>query len=487
MSDFKIRTSLRVDDEEDELWNSASAAVFASQRTNSLPSPAGQRAPALQLRAHELASATSGFSPKYLIASGTYGQVFVAKLPSLPLAGPCAIKRVQPDAGEDVSAEVELLSKCNHANVLPLIGYSLGQMACMVFPLMSGGTLEDRVLRSPDGEERLRALGHATSPPALTWWERVRILRDAARGLVYLHTVCKTLHSDVKPSNILLDKRLNARLADFGLAAALQPPAPSAPSGASQSRSGSGPTSLAASPPHVPKAGPPQTPPDSRVLNSGVLNGGVLSTDSVVYTESPVYDDLPSPPLPARPQHQTQSALGLSPPWSAGGSAPVTPPRANADAPTEWLADSLGAVALDTHVDLRLQHRFFDDLPCTSQAASAEPSRSTPPRSPPRRIQLSPQPRSASSSARSGAPASPKLVALPVALPEALPPTSTPNLGEVDLRLHHRLYVMLARPLPSSTSLGLTCLTLAWPPLATLPRPPHPPLSLPTLPRPNST
>ena len=205
------------------LWNEASAAVFSRDAETASPGTPRVLKKAMQLRAHELSTATAGFNPKYLIASGTFGQVFAATLPSLPGAGVCAIKRVTADCGEDVSAEVELLSKAAHANLLPLLGFSHGHEACLVFPLMRGGTLEDRVIRTPAGEERLSALGQSSPPLPLAWWERVRILRDATRGLVYLHTICQTLHSDVKPSNILLDKRLNARLADFGLAAALQP------------------------------------------------------------------------------------------------------------------------------------------------------------------------------------------------------------------------------------------------------------------------
>lgn len=49
---------------------------------------------------------------------------------------------------------------------------------------------------------------------------RVAIARDVASGLLYLHeeTVNRIIHRDVKPANILLDEKMNARVADFGLA-----------------------------------------------------------------------------------------------------------------------------------------------------------------------------------------------------------------------------------------------------------------------------
>ena len=52
---------------------------------------------------------------------------------------------------------------------------------------------------------------------SLTWKLRLRIVRDAMRGLDYLHRA-SWLHRDIKPSNILLDINNHARLSDVGLA-----------------------------------------------------------------------------------------------------------------------------------------------------------------------------------------------------------------------------------------------------------------------------
>ncbi|KAM3302023.1 hypothetical protein P3S67_016525 [Capsicum chacoense] len=47
-----------------------------------------------------------------------------------------------------------------------------------------------------------------------------KIIQDVAKGLAYLHEECrqKILHLDIKPPNILLDEKLNAKLSEFGLA-----------------------------------------------------------------------------------------------------------------------------------------------------------------------------------------------------------------------------------------------------------------------------
>jgi serine/threonine protein kinase len=54
----------------------------------------------------------------------------------------------------------------------------------------------------------------------LDWATRCKICLGIARGLAYLHeeSAIRIVHRDIKASNILLDKDLNARISDFGLA-----------------------------------------------------------------------------------------------------------------------------------------------------------------------------------------------------------------------------------------------------------------------------
>lgn len=54
----------------------------------------------------------------------------------------------------------------------------------------------------------------------LDWQTRSKICIGTARGLAYLHEDVKPyiVHRDIKASNILLDKDLNPKIADFGLA-----------------------------------------------------------------------------------------------------------------------------------------------------------------------------------------------------------------------------------------------------------------------------
>jgi serine/threonine protein kinase len=92
-----------------------------------------------------------------------------------------------------------------------MIGYCKdGQYMALVYEYMSEGTLQEQIAGSGRNGKRL------------TWRQRLRIALDSAQGLEYLHRGCNPplIHRDVKSTNILLNAKLEAKIADFGLSKA---------------------------------------------------------------------------------------------------------------------------------------------------------------------------------------------------------------------------------------------------------------------------
>ncbi|KAL3521399.1 hypothetical protein ACH5RR_019548 [Cinchona calisaya] len=109
----------------------------------------------------------------------------------------------------EFQTEAELLTRVHHRNLTCLVGYCYEdtQMA-LVYEYMANGNLRELLSVKDDN--------------VLSWSERLQIALDAAQGLDYLHNGCKPLiiHRDIKSTNILLNEKLEAKLADFGLSRA---------------------------------------------------------------------------------------------------------------------------------------------------------------------------------------------------------------------------------------------------------------------------
>ncbi|KAJ6338923.1 hypothetical protein OIU76_008395 [Salix suchowensis] len=104
--------------------------------------------------------------------------------------------------------EVYLLSQIRHQNLVCLEGFCQeSKQQILVYEYLPGGSLADHLY----GPNKQRV--------SLSWVRRLKIAVDAAKGLDYLHNASdpRIIHRDVKCSNILLDKEMNAKVCDFGL------------------------------------------------------------------------------------------------------------------------------------------------------------------------------------------------------------------------------------------------------------------------------
>uniref|UniRef100_A0A0D9WV68 non-specific serine/threonine protein kinase n=1 Tax=Leersia perrieri TaxID=77586 RepID=A0A0D9WV68_9ORYZ len=157
----------------------------------------------------DLHRATQGFKSKCLLGVGGFGRVYKGVLPNSNME--IAIKKVSHDSNQGMKefvAEVVSLGRLQHCNLVRLLGYCRRKGELMlVYEYMSNGSL-DKYLHDQDNK------------PTLTWAQRFQIIKDIASGLLYLHEEWEkvVIHRDIKASNVLLDKDMNARLGDFGLA-----------------------------------------------------------------------------------------------------------------------------------------------------------------------------------------------------------------------------------------------------------------------------
>ncbi|XAR49384.1 Non-specific serine/threonine protein kinase [Bertholletia excelsa] len=168
----------------------------------------------------ELERATENFSEKNLIGRGKSGIVYRGTLSDGTMVAVKKIIESEFEGNSEFRNEVEIISTLRHRNLLPMMGCCVSEEDCksygeeretegqryLVYEYMANGNLSDHLF------------GIGKKP--LTWPQRKNIILDLARALAYLHYGVKPAiyHRDIKPTNILLDADMRARVADFGLA-----------------------------------------------------------------------------------------------------------------------------------------------------------------------------------------------------------------------------------------------------------------------------
>lgn len=156
----------------------------------------------------KLQAGTNNFSSNNILGEGGFGCVYKARFDDDSFAAVKKLDESSRQAEHEFQNEVELMSKIRHPNLVSLLGFCAHENTrFLVYDLMQNGSLEDQ----------LHGPSHGS---ALTWFLRMKIALDSARGLEHLHEHCNpaVIHRDFKSSNILLDASFNAKLSDFGLA-----------------------------------------------------------------------------------------------------------------------------------------------------------------------------------------------------------------------------------------------------------------------------
>ncbi|XP_023633176.1 probable LRR receptor-like serine/threonine-protein kinase At1g51860 isoform X3 [Capsella rubella] len=141
-----------------------------------------------------------------VLGKGGFGTVYHGNLDGAQVA----VKMLSHSSAQgykEFKAEVELLLRVHHRHLVGLVGYcDDGDNLALIYEYMENGDLRENMSGIRGGN-------------VLTWENRMQIAVEAAQGLEYLHNGCRPpmVHRDVKTTNILLNERSGAKLADFGL------------------------------------------------------------------------------------------------------------------------------------------------------------------------------------------------------------------------------------------------------------------------------
>ncbi|KAM0938353.1 putative protein kinase RLK-Pelle-DLSV family [Dioscorea sansibarensis] len=157
----------------------------------------------------QIKAATGNFNPANKIGEGGFGPVYKGVLPDGSLIAVKQLSSKSKQGNREFINEIGMISALNHPNLVKLFGCSIeANHLLLVYEYMENNSLASALF------------GHEETRLTLDWQTRRRICLCIARGLAYLHeeSRLKIVHRDIKATNVLLDKDLNAKISDFGLA-----------------------------------------------------------------------------------------------------------------------------------------------------------------------------------------------------------------------------------------------------------------------------
>ncbi|KAM0941725.1 putative protein kinase RLK-Pelle-LRR-I-2 family [Dioscorea sansibarensis] len=152
----------------------------------------------------DIQKATQNFTT--ILGQGSFGPVYKAIMPTSEVLAVKVLANNSRQGEREFQTEVLLLSRLHHRNLVNLLAYCVDKgQRILIYEFMSHGCLEN--------------LLYGDGPRSLSWEERLQIAHDVSHGIEYLHegATPSVIHRDLKSANILLDKAMRAKVADFGL------------------------------------------------------------------------------------------------------------------------------------------------------------------------------------------------------------------------------------------------------------------------------
>ncbi|KAL4022445.1 hypothetical protein IC575_016178 [Cucumis melo] len=157
----------------------------------------------------QIRAATNNFDISNKIGEGGFGPVYKGILLDGTMIAVKQFSAKSRQGNREFVNEIGLISSLNHPNLVKLHGCCTeADQLLLVYEYMENNSLAQALFGSQECQLNLN------------WPTRKKICIGIAKGLTFLHeeSRLKIVHRDIKGTNVLLDKNLNPKISDFGLA-----------------------------------------------------------------------------------------------------------------------------------------------------------------------------------------------------------------------------------------------------------------------------
>ncbi|XP_031120598.1 probable leucine-rich repeat receptor-like serine/threonine-protein kinase At3g14840 isoform X1 [Ipomoea triloba] len=157
----------------------------------------------------QIKAATNNFDAANKIGEGGFGSVYKGTLLDGTVIAVKQLSSKSSQGNREFLNEIGIISCLQHPNLVKLYGCCAeGKHLLLVYEYLENNSLAHALFGPEDCQLEL------------DWATRQRICIGIAKGLVFMHeeSEIKIVHRDIKSTNVLLDKELNPKISDFGLA-----------------------------------------------------------------------------------------------------------------------------------------------------------------------------------------------------------------------------------------------------------------------------
>ncbi|GLU13862.1 hypothetical protein SLE2022_304720 [Rubroshorea leprosula] len=157
----------------------------------------------------QIKAATDNFDDANKIGEGGFGSVYKGVLLDGTIIAVKQLSSKSKQGTREFVNEIGMISALQHPNLVRLYGCCVEKnQLLLVYEYMENNSLARALFVPEEGQLNL------------DWPTRQKICVGIAKGLAFLHeeSTLKIVHRDIKTTNVLLDRNLNPKISDFGLA-----------------------------------------------------------------------------------------------------------------------------------------------------------------------------------------------------------------------------------------------------------------------------